>query len=265
MQILLSLFSYIKPTPYAKTSNFSYGISDFANDVLKIYQPEKTESAPFIESNIISTQQNWITVFCLIALTLLAYAFAYQRKRMKLLFNALVNKNIAKQILRYEKVYTHQANLILAGMFLICCPLFFSLCTLHNSFSLESWTLILAIFILVFYLLKFLFHFLLAYTLKLENLITEFFFHYTLTYKILGVIYFAGIVLALFSNIPKTSLLYFGLSAFAIGTTFQLLKGFKIGVSNNQPLLLIILYLCTLEILPWLWVGKFLSNYIQIS
>ena len=92
-----------------------------------------------------------------------------------------------------------------------------------------------------------------------EEALEEYLFQTTLFNKYLGVVYLILTTLLIYSSVKIEVLYYSGLIMLALFLLFQLVRGFIIGIERGSNLLFIILYLCTLEITPWLILGKWIK------
>lgn len=193
----------------------------------------------------------------------LAFVRGVFRKRFSMLFQTFINWKLSKQIIRYEKVYTHPVNLLLLLNFILCVPLFFTVSTLkYGHWELSAFRLFLFILIplLAYLLIKFLLYQFSAWLMDEKEAIDEYIFQTNLFNKYLGVVFLLLASFIIYSAVPYQLIFYLGLSILIFFLAFQLVRGVIIGIQKSKSLHFIILYLCTLEILPWLILGKWLNN-----
>ncbi len=204
-------------------------------------------------------QSGWILGLILFCFGLLAFIRSFHRKRFNLISKILFNWKLGKQIIRYEKVYTHPVNLALIANYLIASSLFFAFCFLNTKigtaefFSLSSWFFL---FLLTYQLVKFILYLFSAWLFEQEDLIKEYLFHVNLLAKFQGIAFLLLLLLASYSSIAILPLTWIGIGLFCLSLAIQLLRGTRIGLQKSKGLILIILYLCTLEILPLLILVK---------
>ena len=207
--------------------------------------------------------ESWMLVLLLMCAGSLAFVRGFYRKRFSMLFQTLINWKLSKQIIRYEKVYTHPVNLLLLANFVICIPLFFSVAALkvldihHPAINVFLFILIP---LLLYILAKFISYQFSAWLLKEKEAINEYVFQANLFNKYLGVLFLVLVTLLIYSPIDPVKITYLGFFILLFFLVFQLIRGVIIGIQRAKNLLFIILYLCTLEILPWLILGKWLNN-----
>lgn len=240
----------------------NYGLEEFGKEAYSstiIYHQNKV----FYPSDLKENNPNWLVLVFILCFGLTAFVRGFHRKRLGLLTNALVNWKFGKQIIRYEKLYTHPVNIALALNFLIATPLFFALCynQLSNRLiSLFNLSLLLAAYLLLFSLLKLITYKLSAWVFNSSEEIKEYIFQTNLIAKFLGLVFIVLALLLCYSKVNFQILLWVGIAVLIIGIGLQVIRGFLIGLQKSKDLILIILYLCTLEILPLIILGKIVLN-----
>ena len=242
-----------------------YTFQDHLSYIRELYLIESKQN-PYLKGRLKKEAVEEIDYLTpLIALCFLGIAISrsFYWKRFKLLFKTIFNWKIAKQIIRYEKVYTHPVNLILTGIFLISSPLFFSFFIREGIFAssnyLQSVTSItLALFL--FLLLKLFTHYLFAWLLEVKSAIEEYIFQSSLVNKIYGIINLLLLICLLYTKAPLNWLLLTSLTFLTLLLAIQSVRGVLIGLEKGVPIQFIILYLCTLEILPWFLMAKYLNQ-----
>jgi len=240
-----------------------YELNDWANDIYFVAK-EYYRSIPY-EQGIPNENiaEPWMLFLILLGFLGLAYVRAVHRKRFSMLFQTFINWKLSKQIIRYEKVYTHPANLILTFNYLFCIPLFFSLgykIISSSQFSVVQLFFIIQLPLLFYILIKFLAYRFSAWLFDEREIIEEYVFQANLFNKYLAVSCLILSTLLLYSPISPKILVGIGLSTLFLFLLFQVIRGLIIGIEGGKSLYLIILYLCTLEILPWLILGKWINN-----
>jgi len=205
---------------------------------------------------------NWMLFVLLIALAIFAYVRSNYPKRFALLVKTILHWKVAKQIIRFEKVYSHPVNLSLNLIFLITFSLFLSLSYLiinHSTlspFNIFSYTFVLITGYLVAKFLLFKFS---KWLFEVNEAIEDYLFQVNLFNKYFGVVLIFLNTLILYSSIDPLLLIKFGFSIWVVFYAIQLIRGFSIGFHHNKKWYFIILYLCSLEILPVLILLKWVK------
>ena len=205
----------------------------------------------------------WILIALLIGYLSIAFIRAVYRKRFTMLFQTLMNWKLSKQIIRYEKVYTHPVNIIMTLNFLLCFPLFFAIVRseyIEPSESIAFSFLLIFIPVLVYSVLKVGFHQFTGWLWNEKKSIGEYLFQTNLFNKYIGLGFLLLSTVLIYSPLNINIIVYFAFGIIGLSSIFQLIRGVIIGLESGLKLYFIILYLCTLEILPWLAIGKWIST-----
>lgn len=205
----------------------------------------------------------WMLIVLLAGFFSIAFSRSAYQKRFTMLFQTLINWKLSKQIIRYEKVYTHPVNILLTLNFILCVPLFFGISRkwhLSLNEGIEISFLVILFPLLVYLILKLVAYKFTGWLFNIKESIEEYIFQANLFNKYLGVAYLILATLLIYSTIPFNLLFYIGSTILALFFVFQLIRGLIIGLQNGNALFFIILYLCTLEILPWMLLGKWIKS-----
>lgn len=245
-----------------ETVDDSYWFKDFANDVYNT-SSEYLQNRTFFNGESKERLPGWLAIAFLCCFALTAFVRGFHRKRLNLITKTLLNWKFGKQIVRYEKVYTHPVNIALIINFLIATPLFFALC--YNEFSqnligLFNLGLIFSIALILFGIAKLALYKFSGWVFHSSEEMREYIFHVNLIAKFLGIIFFILTIFLAYSPINHLLIWWTGISILYIAIGLQILRGTLIGLQKSKDLILIILYLCTLEILPLLVMGKLVLN-----
>lgn len=206
----------------------------------------------------------WVIILLLIGFSCIAVSRSVYRKRFNMLLKTLTNWKLSKQIIRYEKVYTHPVNVLMTFNFIISLPLFFSLVyfKLFNPDIIIEKQYLFLLFPLVLYLLvKIAFYKFSGWLWNEKGVIEEYLFQSNLFNKYAGAGFLILTSMVVYSPISIFKIAQSGLILLGLLALFQLIRGVVVGLENGKHLFFIIAYLCTLEILPWLVIGK----WIQIN
>lgn len=242
-----------------------YSKEDWAQDVVA-YNSYYNNTISYKKGTPIESHTSgWILLILLFGFSSLAYVRTMHRKRFTMLMQTFINWKVAKQIIRYEKVYAHPVNLLMNLNFILCFPLFFSLWANElgevNMPLLSLYFSILAPF-LIYQLCKLAIYKSSGWLFNEQETIEEYIFQTNLFNKYLGVVYLVLLCFLIYSPISSTFLAQLGVVILLSFLLFQLIRGLLIGREHGNQLYLIILYLCTLEILPWLIIGKWVKNLL---
>ncbi len=210
-----------------------------------------------IERNILNNDLYFI--LSLISFLFIALLRGFYWKFTKLLLKGTVDRRFANQYLREENVFTERVNILTFILILINFSLFFFKITqedVSNKFFL------IVVIISIYYILKYAFILLLGKVFLLESASQLAWFFSMLYDRSLSIIIFPFIVLIYFSSIPIVEfLIYFTCLFFLF---FQILKVafiWRIGSTNfHFSSIYIFLYLCILEVFPFLYVGKIIMR-----
>ncbi len=240
----------------------SVSLKEFGLHVLEVTKGYNS-SRTFYDSEPKENNPSWLLFVLLFSFSLFTFVRAFHRKRLKLLTKSLLSWKFGKQIIRYEKLYTHPVNFALVVNFLISIPLFFAICFNQYTgslFSLSSISIILACYLLGFAIFKLLVYKFSAWVINCSEEMKEYIFQANLIAKFLGLTFSVLTILLCYSFIDFKILFSIGISVLIVGIGLQLIRGFLIALQKSKDLILIILYLCTLEFLPLIIMGKLVLN-----
>ncbi len=207
--------------------------------------------------------QPWMLFVLLFGFFCIAFTRSAYRKRFTMLFQTLLNWKLSKHIIRYEKVYTHPVNILLTLNFILCIPLFFGISrkwhlSLNEGIEVSFFMILLPL--LSYLVIKLLSYKFSGWLFNMQEPIEEYIFQANLFNKYLGVAYLILTTLLIYSTIPFHILFNTGVTILILLLVFQLIRGVIIGLQSGNALFFIILYLCTLEILPWMILGKWIKS-----
>lgn len=251
--------------PFSGVYQPAYEYSEWTSDVVvhaKNYLSQIKYHQGELQQN---TVPNWVAILLVVVLGIVAYSKSFYPKRFKMILRGLFNWKVSQQIIRYEKVYAHPVNVMLSVVYLLATSLLFAF-YYHQNFNqlldpIYAFAL-LAVFILVYGLLKLFLYSFSAWLFNVDEMIEDYSFQSSLFNKFFGLINLILLICFLYSSISQELILSISLVSLLIFMLMQLIRGLLIGIQNAMPLHLIILYLCTLEILPWLIIGKWIGNLL---
>lgn len=232
-------------------------------DTLMIHQsifqpPQKRFDGEPMSSNT----NSWVIAVLLIGFSFLAISRSVYRKRFTMLHKTLGNWKLSKQIIRYEKVYTHPVNILMTLNFILMLPLFFSLIytKLFNlEASVEKQYLFFTVPLAVYLIVKTGCYQFSGWLWDEKAVVEEYLFQSNLFNKYAGVVFLILTSLVVYAPLDISIIGKAGVAILILILIFQLIRGVVIGLENGKHLFFIIAYLCTLEILPWLVIAKWIK------
>ncbi|WP_170227997.1 DUF4271 domain-containing protein [Vicingus serpentipes] len=207
-----------------------------------------------------SINTSWQTILLLIAFGLLGFVKAFSSTRFNQIFKSIFSFQAAEEVVREEKVFFHRVNLSLFVLYLIGLLLLivsFLIFKTGNTIT-DGFYVKVAIFILATYGVKFISVVVISAIFSRVDLSATYTYN-TLIYNYLfGVILLPCLAFIFFSTISFDVVFnYVILPSFTLIFLARIFRLFIIGKQNNFFVLYIILYICTLEILPLVVLSKF--------
>lgn len=204
--------------------------------------------------------QIWLSVVLFVAFAVLVVLRVFDGRRMTQLAGGFFRASSVGMLYREDNALTGRASVLLLLNFLIVTPLF--LWQVMGFFGALRGDLLqyglLALLLAVIYLIKLMITSLLGVIFDHREAATEYNYNILLFNKTLGLLLFPVTVMLAYSrDVPPVWLIGFGLCAWGIILVYRLFRGVLIGLSvSGVSLYHIILYLCTLEILPFVVILK---------
>ena len=202
----------------------------------------------------------------LIALGALGYIRMVYSKRLGLLLKTAARLQILRQVMREELLFSHRASLVLFMHFIVMTSLIvYAALNYYEVVSKDIVGPTLYVFILFgllsLYLLKFGLMGVLKWIYQDNGLLREYRFEVFSVSKILGLIFLPLALISVSINVGKLDWV-FTLAAliFGVSFVFRTIQGLAMSFSYNVSRIYIILYLCTLEILPFVLFLSLFSN-----
>jgi len=200
----------------------------------------------------------WMIFVFIVSLGFLAYIRKVYSKRFGLLLKTALRLQILRQVMREELLFSHRASLVLFTHFILMSAIL--LYGANNYYGVISNSrqgfvgfLVIALALLVLYLLKFSLIGFLKWLYQDEGLLREYRFEVFSVCKILGLVFLPLAVLSMTLNQWSLSWV-FPLAGiiFVAAFVFRVIQGLALSFSYSVSPIYIILYLCTLEILPFI-------------
>ncbi len=195
----------------------------------------------------------FLAMAALIALTQWNYS-----KSIRELFYAVINVRKLREILREEIVLTSRASQIMMVLAQLSVAMFGYLFVTYYDISLFGINLsgfllyvLILTFNIFFYFVKISVTYLLKFFFKGDYSLTEYEFNYKLLFKVAGLGLFPISLLIAYSPLLfESPLFYLGIGLIVASALWIWARGWLNAMSNRISIVYIILYLCTLEILP---------------
>lgn len=207
-----------------------------------------------------TTDTFWPSVVLTAALLLLGFTKAFGAKRFSQIYKSLFSNYSAHEVVREEKVFFHRVNFMLffVYVFLISLLFYFLSTTLNIGHYNPFLYPLIMLGVIVAYVVKFSANNILAYLFSQNQMVPSYSYNVLLYNYVLGILLIPSLALIYFSNIQNDVIIkYIILPLILIMLIMRFIRFFAIGISNNLSFLYIILYICTLEILPLVVLGKF--------
>jgi hypothetical protein len=219
-----------------------------------------TKQILFNPTSRLNINTTWPSIVLTFTILLLAFTKAFGLTRFRQIYKSLFSFYAAHEVTREERVFFHRVNFSLFVIYLSNISLLIYYLT--NTYKQEAATSFLfpliLLLVIIAYLVKFLSNAVLAYFFSHEQMIPSYSYNVLLYNYLLGIFLIPAMALIYFSNINDYSLLKFVIvPLLIIALIFRFVRFFVIGISNNLSIVYIILYICTLEILPLVVLGKF--------
>ncbi len=227
------------------------------NTTKLLKQDQKISFQPTIN---VAVNTTWPSIILTISVLILAFIRAFGINRFNQIYKSLFSYYSANEVVRDEKVFFHRVNL---GLFLI---FLFTTSLLIYSVSIRYGRLDVGLLlflqivglVILSYALKFLFNALLAIIFSQVEILPSYSYNLLLYNYLLGLLLIPAIALMYFSHIAShTILFYIIIPLILISLIIRFMRFFVMGISFKVSFLYIILYICTLEILPLVVLGKF--------
>lgn len=215
-------------------------------------------------------QPIWVLIIIVLSLLILGYLYAAYNKRFHTFINSVISARFFSQSSREERSLSHPFSLLLFLNFILTLSLFILqlisskvFFNLKIDFSFLPFLFILII-ISVLYFVKILFLKIAAFIIDKQELISEYIFTILLGNKFLGVILIPIVVIIAYGESSFINgFIYFGVVLIVAVFIARIGKGVSTVLINRESsLFYLILYLCTLEILPLLLGWKFFEKLV---
>lgn len=212
---------------------------------------------------------DWMILIMILSLVVLGWVYSFFRKYLSRIFQSVYDSNASYKLMNERSSITERISFALNMLFVLNTGFFvyeiFYIFKLPY-FGLSNF-LLFSVFLMclsIIYVFKFIFYAFLGYIFKAPKTIFEYVHNLFLFHKIYGILLIPITVCIPFCNDKFARLLIvLGIILFAISFLFRLFRGVQISIKINFSFFYLILYLCTVEILPILILGKFFYKLIN--
>jgi hypothetical protein len=249
----------IAPFFESKYTQFQYAPLPIWQDIKTCTATEqKLSFHPYISQQ---SQLNWTLLIFFVSIALILGVNSYYRKFINQVITTLVNFQLADKLLREKNVIVRRAFLMMNLNFLLVFSLFIML--LMKIFEIRftekqflNFLLILGIVmsillvrLFLFYTVAFIFNWIPAVNKQIHSIY--------LINKNIGLLLLPLVFTAIYTTpIVSRIIIFTGLGLILLAFLYKLVRGFQIIIKNGILLFYAILYLCTLELLPWVLSSK---------
>lgn len=210
--------------------------------------------------------ETWMIPVFVICLLGLAWVRVNYGRRVPQLFSNLINVRLMRQTMREELVLTHRASLVLSGFFILQFGLLWYLVSVN--WNLETvvgtgfemyWKMTLLVVLV--YFIKLLFIRVIQWITMGEHTLNEYEYAIFLSNKSLGLLLFPLLLCVIFLDpVGARYVLIASIGIALVFYLFRVIRGIFSAFTQSVRPVYIILYLCTLEILPLLLLVKFIGS-----
>jgi len=207
----------------------------------------------------------WIHALMFVCFTMLVLLRVFDFRRLVLLMQGFVRASSVSQTYREESALTSRVSVFLLLNFLLMGALFIwqTLGVLFHNYPAPSAVLWIALGILAVYVVKIAGVRMLGFIFEMRESAREYIYNIILFNKTIGLFLFpVTLCLAYARQLPPMWLIVTGLSVWGLILLYRFVRLSWIGLSvRGVSFLYIILYLCTLEILPFVVIIKVLIQF----
>lgn len=203
-------------------------------------------------------QPSWVMVIIVLSVMIIGYLFSAFNSRFVAVVKAFFTARFAEQLSREEHSLSHPSSVFLSLNFLMTSSLFILLAiySFDNSFIPFSFPYYLLVFgiVLAIYFIKIITLKILGFIFDKTHVVNEYIFITYLVNQVVGIAFIPVIIFVAYGQPSFVNVfVYIGISLFALEFLIRVGKGaFAVLSSGEVTLFYLLLYLCTLEILPLL-------------
>jgi hypothetical protein len=216
-------------------------------------------------------QPSWVLIAIVLLIMILGYLYSAFNSRVNTFVKAVFISRFSAQASREERSLSHPVSLLLSLNFIFILSLFIlklisSGVIFKNQidFSFLSF-IILSITIFAIYTVKILFLRIFDFIVDRREKVSEYIFTVFLITQFLGILLLPIVIFIVYGP-PKyiVAFTYVGFALIALAFITRVVKGIStVLIKKETTMFYIILYLCTLEILPILIGLKLITNWVR--
>jgi len=201
-------------------------------------------------------------------LAILGWVRVNYPRRIAEVFESATQERILKQTMREEFLLSHRASIVYLVVYMLVTGLFAFLLSKAQGLGLDEWHSSVYVSLLfgivgVVLLLRSAIIRLTQWILEVDFGLNQFHFHSFLTFMLVGVGVLPFVILSLFLEPSMAKILCFGIgTVYVLAYIYRLFWGLKEARFQGVPWHYLILYLCTLEILPLLAAYKIVTSQV---
>ncbi len=213
-------------------------------------------------------QPDWIAGLLIGFLVLLAWTQVYYFKRVKQILKAPLSKRFLNQLTRDGNLFKERVSVSIGIVYVLTFSLLiFQFNTMVLKVPVQGFHgfhqfIIITILFTLFWIIKVFAIQFLGSVFKTRNTTREYLTNILIFSLVSGLILLPILIFAIY--LKSVVLLYCCLSIIVLFFFFRLVRGFFIGINLTKfSYIFLIVYLCSLEILPLLILAKMLLNYMH--
>ncbi|HTL81392.1 MAG TPA: DUF4271 domain-containing protein [Bacteroidia bacterium] len=212
----------------------------------------------------------WIAAVLFTCFTLLIMLRVFDYRRLLLLFNAFIRVSTVSVAYREESVISSRVSVFLLINYLLMMAIFARSVARFLGIDPDGLQAAGTIMLLLVaaYFIKIAVTRIIGSIFDLKELSREYAYNILLFNKAIGLVLFPTVLLLAYARqIPSDFLVWVGILSIAIILIYRLLRVFLIGMGTSSvSLFYLILYLCTLEFLPFVVLIKlFMVNFQEVE
>ena len=243
------------------------------------YKPIFTEEIPFkpgldtypLHRNIPDDiTPDWIFYIILILLGTVSWLRVFNSKNLINNFTALINYQLTTKLYNENNIIQRRASALLHSIYFFSGGLYLFLIFNHFQWHpahLSGFILFLCLtgFLILLFLIRIFLMKLTGFIFVRKELFSTYLFHYYLTNKVLGLIFIPlTIAIAYTSGVLPEIIIYISFFIVLSAYILRLLRTFLFVLKNEILLFYLILYLCAVEILPFLVILKVILSLVKV-
>jgi hypothetical protein len=201
---------------------------------------------------------NWIMLIFITVILLFIWIKIFYNKFFSILSNSIASYQLSAKVFHEKNVLLKRVSLVLDVIYLIVLSVFLYECFAFRKLTpmqMTSFNLFLLLFniVILFTLTRSLVLKLFSYLFQTEAIVSEYVHNNFIINKSIGIVLFPLVFAAFYMQEGVVRiLLWAGVLILGAGIIFKIIRGYQIIIRKDILFIYLILYLCTLEILPLL-------------